>query len=211
MRFFYCATKLIVGDKGKEQKMNILSRQIANHWFWPVFFVISRLQIRRKSSVLYVNLDAPPRLPFAGAEEVEESIGRAKKRGWVRLEKRKTGLYANGRRVVLRLNEVQNGREVVVGYKLKEMLADKPVEHPNVLDVLLKCPHLVPDNFFEFFGQDKANHASIIFWDAIFRLKDKKNLFVRALCVDKRGKFYSKHLWLGSNMGKQFPAAVRED
>ena len=188
--------------------MNVLSRKITRRLLDPLVLpAVSRLQIFRKSDTLYVDLDAPPKLPFTDANVKQNVCG-----GWVKLEKQSSGLYVDGRKVVLHFDEGQKDHRTITGYKLKETLADRLLVHPNLLDVLLKHPRFVPLDFLEFFGRNKTSHASIVFLGVVFRQKKKENFcFVRSLRMIERGKLYSAPLWLGSNVGSQIPAAIREE
>ncbi len=208
---FLLRNKSILGEKGKGREMKNLLPKITADWLGRLVLpLVSKMQILCKSNAIYVNLDVPPKLPFADAE-VKESVGSATKRGWVRLEKRKTGLYVNGRKIILHLGDGQKNGRAITGYNLKEALADKSVEHPNILDALIEHSHLISDDLREFFNQDKVNHASVAFWAVVFRYKKRENLcYVRTLIVHK-GEWHSRHLWLGSNMGNRSPVAVRED
>ncbi len=82
-----------------------------------------RIRLTGNKNVIYVNLDAPPKLPFDGAEVKENAGG-----GWVKVDRRKTGLYVDGKKIILHLDEGQKGSNVMVGTKLKEALTGKSVE-----------------------------------------------------------------------------------
>lgn len=158
-----------------------------------------RIRLTGNKNVIYVNLDAPPKLPFDGAEVKENAGG-----GWVKVERRKTGLYVNGKKIVLHLDEGQKDGKVMVGTKLKEALTGKSVEHPNILDALMEHTHLIPDDWKQD-GQGRTIY--IFFWAVVFRHRGGF-LYVRCLYWDF-GAWQTDCGWLGSGWDGRNPAAVR--
>jgi hypothetical protein len=92
----------------------------------------------------------------------------------------------------------------VKGHALREQLAGKPTFNANLLDYLLKNPHLIP----EAWKQDEQGRTRyIFFWGTIFRSSDG-GLYVRCLYwFDGRWRWGS--LWLGNEWDVQHPAALR--
>ena len=158
-----------------------------------------RIRLTNNKNLIWVNLDAPPKLPFDGAEVKENAGG-----GWVKVERRKTGLYVDDKKIVLHLDEGQKDGKVMVGTKLAEALTGKSVEHPNILDALMEHTHLIPDEFKQD-GQGRT--ICIFFWAVKFRDRDG-DLCVRYLYWDD-GAWRSHYDWLGSFWGDRNPAAVR--
>ena len=158
-----------------------------------------RFRLTNNKNVIWVNLDAPPKLPFDGAEAVENPSG-----GWVKVERRKTELFVDGKKIILHLDEGQKDGKVMVGTKLAEALKGYSVEHPNILDALMEHPHLIPDEFKQD-GQGRTIY--IFFWAVKFRERDGL-LYVRCLYWGD-GAWRSRYYWLGVRWGDQGPAAVR--
>ncbi|MDO8633009.1 MAG: hypothetical protein Q7K38_00455, partial [Candidatus Wildermuthbacteria bacterium] len=77
-------------------------------------------------------------------------------------------------------------------------LAGKPVMNANVLDYLLKNPHLIPDEW-------KGKY--LFFWGTVYR-GSVGCLYVRYLCW--RGVRWGWDCrWLGSGWDGRYPAALR--
>ena len=148
-------------------------------------------------TVIEVNLDAPPVLPFAGAEVVS-STGK----GWVNLEKRADGLYVGEVKVVLYLSKRQQDGKVIKGHKLREELSGK-VLHSNVMDALYDNPHLIPE---EWKLDEQGRTRYIYFWGTIYRGAGGR-LCVRYLCWSG-GAWDRDCDWLGHGWGDRDPAAV---
>jgi len=151
-----------------------------------------RIRLTGNKNVIFVNLDAPPKLPFDGAEVKENAGG-----GWVKVERRKTGLFVDGKKIILHLGEGQKDGKVMVGTTLAEALTGKSVEHPNVLDALMEHPHLIPDEFKQ---DEKGRTIYIFFWAVKFRDRHGR-LCVRYLYWDDGG-WRSDRDWLGSFGGE---------
>ncbi|MFA6973446.1 MAG: hypothetical protein WC238_01735 [Parcubacteria group bacterium] len=150
-------------------------------------------------TVIEVNLDIAPRLPFDGAK-VETYTGG----GWVKVEKRKDGLYVGGHKVILYLSERQKDGKVIKGYELKEEITGKWVLNANILDALLENLHLIPE---EWKKDGNGNTIFIFFWGTIFRGPSDGSLIVRCLCFGV-GQWYSSHFWLDYGFLSVWPAAL---
>ena len=97
--------------------------------------------------------------------------------GWKVIEHKKCGQLTWGLdRIELYLSEKQKG-DYVEGEKLRKELANKPVLNANVLDYLLKNPHLIPEGW-----KGKA----VFFWGTIYR-HSYGSLCVRYLYWDATG------------------------
>ncbi|MBU6414833.1 hypothetical protein KGQ34_01125 [Patescibacteria group bacterium] len=131
-----------------------------------------RVRLTNDKNVMYVNLDAPPRLPFDHAV-----IGSNAGGGWVKVEKRGDRLFVEGKRVVLYFPN-RRGDGVVVP-RFQEMFSNKHPEHPNLLDALFDFPHFVPKNW-------KCNARSIFFGAVVFQGGSSLNpiLYVRGFSFD---------------------------
>ncbi len=150
-------------------------------------------------TVISVNLDFSPTLPFAGAV-VEKHEGR----GWFEVEKRVDGLYVGGRKVELYLSNRQlNGKEVK-GYELRDEVTKKVVLNANILDALYENPHLIPGNWRK---DAYDNTLYIYFWGTIYFRSDVDDLYVRDLCFDG-GKWRRYYHWLGRDWNGLNPAAL---
>lgn len=147
-----------------------------------------------------VNLDVPPKLPFDDAI-VEKNEGG----GWVLVEKLKDGLYIDGHKVILYLYERQKNGKTIKGYELREELTGKLVLHPNILDALIKNPHLIPEDWK---WDENKNDPSIFFWAVIFCEPSRDASCVRFLSFsfDRWG---SRYRWLGGDWDDDNPAALR--
>ncbi len=160
-----------------------------------------RIRLTNNKNVIWVNLDAPPKLPFDGAEP--KPIQNAPS-GWVKVELKKGSTYVDGHKLAAYLDDGQKDGEVMQGHKLAEALTGKPVEHPNVLDALCEYPHLVADELKKD-GQGRTIY--LFFWAVKFRYRDG-NLYVRYGYWDDGG-FRSDYYWLDFRWGDRDPAAVR--
>ncbi len=151
------------------------------------------------ATTIMVNLGVSPRLPFDTAT-VEWHRGE----GWVRVQKRKDGLYVNGRKVVLYLSERQKGGKTLKGYELREELTGKPVLNANLLDALYENLHLIPEDW----KKDAAGNTLLIyFWDSGFRNPDTVSLYVRYLFFHD-GSWNRLCDWLGHGWHVRHPAAL---
>src|SRR3989338_7937218 len=150
-------------------------------------------------TTIAVNLGAPLKLPFNGAE-VEQHIGE----GWVIIEKRADGSYVDGRKVILHLSKRQKNSKSLKGHELREELTGKPVLDANILDALLSNPHLISEDWKK---DENGNTRYIFFLGTIYRNSDRP-LFVRYLFF-LGGKWRSNYYWLGNDWNDNYPAALR--
>ena len=139
------------------------------------------------ANTIMVNLGLSPRLPFDGAI-VKWHLGE----GWVRVQKRKDGLYVSGRKVILYLSKRQKNGGSLKGHELREELTDKPVLSANLLDALFENPHLIPEDFKK---DADGNTIYIYFWDSGFRNPGTGGLYVRCLCFSG-GSWDRDYEWL---------------
>src|SRR3989344_71205 len=125
-------------------------REVVEKEFWAPLverFKQTRRSYRVDANTIMVNLDAPIRLPFAGAKaKVEKKpLGT----GWVEVKRVGEKLFVGGREFVLPLTEAQK-TGTIRGRELRtEMEKDESANvHPNVVDVLVEeYPELIPDSF----------------------------------------------------------------
>lgn len=99
--------------------------------------------------------------------------------------------------VQLYLDSGQKNGKWIEGNKLRKALAQKPVLNANVLDYLLKNPHLIPEEW-------KGKY--IFFWGTIYRGSDG-SLIVRYVCWRDDGWGWSSR-WLDRDWDGRHPAAV---
>ncbi|KKP78199.1 MAG: hypothetical protein A2271_04325 [Candidatus Moranbacteria bacterium RIFOXYA12_FULL_35_19] len=162
------------------------------------FLKNKRIHIIDENTIL-VNLDAPIKLPFDGAE-IKSQAGT----GWVKVEKRSDGLYVDGQKVILYLSERQkNGK--IKGYELREELSGKLVLHPNILDALMDNLHFIPEDWKQ---DENGNIRFIFFWAVIFRDPSGGFLYVRSLYFDN-DQWNSYYSLLGLDWDDRHPAALR--
>ncbi len=180
-------------SNGKESFVRVLKTLGAE------FVATQRIRLTDDKNVIYVNLDAPPKIPFAGAEVYSNTGG-----GWVKVEHRKAGLYVDGKKIVLHLDERQKDGKVIVGHRLRDALSGKIVEHPNILDALIELPHLAPEDW----KRDELGRIRFIFfWAVIYRDSDG-DLCVR--CLYFRGDGWCSHYCrLDRGWDGRSPAALR--
>lgn len=150
------------------------------------------------ATTIMVNLGMAPRLPFDTAT-IEWHRGE----GWVRVQKRKDGLYVNGRKVVLHLSEHQkNG--TLKGHEFRDELTGKPVLNANLLDALFENTHLIPEDWKK---DEAGNILFIFFWGSGFRDPDAGLLCVRCLCF-RDGSWHRRYYWLGHVWDDRCPVAL---
>ncbi len=158
-----------------------------------------RIRVRKKrhgrATLIEVNLDAPPMLPFEGAK-VDSIVGTGTRTGWVEVERRGKNLYINKKKVVLYLSERQQNGQAIRGHELREELTGKPVLHPNILGALFEHPHLIPEVW---------KGKLVYFWAVIFSDRDG-GLYVRYLYGDG-ASWSSGDRWLDGGWGGRGPAA----
>jgi hypothetical protein len=100
-------------------------------------------------------------------------------------------------KVALYLSKKQKDGKQLEGNKLREELRGKPVYNANLLDFLLKHPHLIPEEW-------KGKY--VFFWGTVYRFSDGF-LCVRYLCWSGDGWYWSGR-WLGGGWLDLNPAAV---
>lgn len=129
-----------------------------------------------------INCDADPFVPDGSSVE----------------EHRKGGQWKfNPAKVKLWLAKEQKGGSIE-GNKLREQLKGKPILNANVLDYLLKSPHLILEEW-------KGKY--IFFWGTIYRDRFGR-LCVRYLCWNGDRWLWDFH-WLEDDFGSFSPAALR--
>ncbi|MEX1997743.1 MAG: hypothetical protein WEA04_03685 [Candidatus Andersenbacteria bacterium] len=136
-----------------------------------------------------IDCDADPLLPYEDWK-VEEH----KKGGQFSWDPSKLSLY---------LSDNQRGEKSIEGNKLRRELAERPVLNANVLDYLIRHPHLVPD---EWKVDEQGNTLYIYFWGTIYRDADG-DLCVRSLCFES-GHWFWGDGWLGGGWGSRSPAVL---
>ncbi len=162
-------------------------------------FLETQLVKMLSGTAVMVNLDAPIKLPFNGAE-IESQIGS----GWVKIEKRLDGLYIDNRKVSLYLSERQKNGNTIKGYELREELTGKLVLHPNILDAILDHSYLLPEDWKK---DEKGDIRFIFFWAVIFRSPSFDNLYVRYLYFHD-GWWNSNYYWLDNDWDDNDPTAL---
>ncbi len=125
------------------------------------------------TTTIEVNLDAPPNLPFTGAEVEWTTPGQT---GWVKVEKKDGNLYVADCEVNLFLTDSQKSGSTK-GHNVRESLQDKAVLHPNILDAIFENQHLIPESWKQ---NEYGETLFIYFWAVGFR-GSVRNLCVRFL------------------------------
>ena len=119
--------------------------------------------------------------------------------GWSVEAHRKDGQFTwDAAKVALFLAYGQQNGKYVEGNKLRKELAEMPVFNVNLLDYLLKFPHLIPEEW-----KDKY----IFFWGTIYR-GPSGHLSVRCLSFIGGSWRWSSH-WLAHGWDGDDPAALR--
>ncbi|MDP3645911.1 MAG: hypothetical protein Q8R25_02390 [bacterium] len=130
-----------------------------------------------------VDLDADPFIP----------------NGWKVEEHQKGGQFKwDAAKIALYLSEPQKRGRGIEGNKLRNALKGQPVFNANLLDYLLKNPHLIPEEW-----KDKY----IFFWGTIYR-GSGGYLYVRYLYW-YGGRWYWSNRWLDDDWDGLNPAALR--
>ena len=130
-----------------------------------------------------------------------------KEGGWTVDEHQKGGQWKfDPKQVEFYLSSGQKGddNKAIEGYKLRKELAGKPVLNANVLDYLLKNPHLIPE---EWKKDGQGNTRYIFFWGTVYRNRDG-DLFVRYLYW-YHGGWHRSYRWLGRGWDGRSPSALR--
>ncbi|MGH7175373.1 MAG: hypothetical protein ACREGR_03380 [Minisyncoccia bacterium] len=127
------------------------------------------------------------------------------KDGWTVDEHQKGGQWKfDPKQVEFFLSSGQKGSKTIEGNKLRKELAGKPVLNANVLDYLLKNPHLIPE---EWKKDAQGNTRYIFFWGTVYRDRGG-SLYVR--CLDwSDGSWDWSISWLDGRWDGDNPAAVR--
>jgi hypothetical protein len=124
--------------------------------------------------------------------------------GWGVEEHQKGGPFTwDASKVKFYLSKKQKGSSYIEGNKLREELKGQPVYNANLLDYLLKNPHLIPE---EWKKDEKGNTRYIFFWGTVYRRSDGY-LCVRYLCWSDGGWRWSDG-WLDHDWYDGSPAAV---
>ena len=144
-----------------------------------------------------VDFSADPFMPDGWSVE-EHQKGKVAK-----LERKGDDLYLDGKKIEFWLSSEQK-RGVITGNILRAKLKGKPVLNANLLDHLLKNPHLIPEAWKK---DENGNTRYIFFWGTIYRDADG-NLCVRCLCWGGGGWGWDYGGWLGSGFNDDDPAAV---
>lgn len=144
-----------------------------------------------------IDLGTDPFLPDGWKVE-EHRKGKVAK-----LERKGDDLYLDGKKIDFYLSKPQKKRNVIVGDELRKDLAKQPVLNANVLDYLLKNPHLIPEMWKK---DEKENTHYIFFWGTIYRSSDGR-LCVRYLYWV--GDWWNWSCgWLGNVWDDDDPAVV---
>jgi hypothetical protein len=120
-----------------------------------------------------------------------------------KLERKADGLYLDGKKIDFWLSEEQKRKQAVVGNILRAKLKEMPVLNDNVLNYLLKNPHLIPEDWKK---DENGNTRYIFFWGTIFRGAGGL-LYVRYLYW-YGGEWVWHYFWLGNGWNSDYPAAV---
>jgi hypothetical protein len=106
-------------------------------------------------------------------------------------------------KVKLHLSPNQEGDKRIGGNDLRKELEILPVYNANLLDYLLKNPHLIPEDW----KVDKnGNRRYIFFWGTIYA-DSGGDLCVRCLFWYDSGWYWDSY-WLGRDWGSRYPAAL---
>jgi hypothetical protein len=120
-----------------------------------------------------------------------------------KLERNGDDLYLDGKKIEFWFSECQKGDKVIGGHDLRKEVSKQPVLNANLLDHLLKHPHLIPETWKK---DENGNTRYIFFWGTVYRNSDGR-LYVR--CLDWRdGGWCSRYLWLDLDWRSGCPAAV---
>ena len=116
----------------------------------------------------------------------------------LQIEEHKKGgqFFFDPTKVTLYLSKKQNGGHII-GNDLRKELCRKPVLNANVLDYLLKNPHLIPEEW-----KDKY----VFFWGTVYRYSNGL-LYVRYLYF-RGGRWGWGCYWLDDDWHGRNPAAV---
>jgi hypothetical protein len=136
-----------------------------------------------------IDCDANPLIPYDG---------------WNVEEHKKGGQFAwDPTKVTLHLSPNQAEGKSIAGNRLRKELESQPVFNANLLDYLVKHPHLIPEEWKQ---DEKGRTRYIFFWGTIYRDSDSL-LFVRSLCWGG-GRWRVGDFWLDGSFGVVNLAAV---
>ncbi|MFA6404756.1 MAG: hypothetical protein WCW03_02040 [Candidatus Paceibacterota bacterium] len=144
-----------------------------------------------------IDLGADPYLPDGWKVEEHQSGKVAK------LECRGDDLYLDGKKIEFWLSKLQKKGNAIRGNDLRKELAKQRVLNANVLDYLLKNPHLIPEAWKK---DENGNTRYIFFWGTIYRGADD-DLYVRCLRWGG-GRWGWNCRWLDNDFRGLDPAAV---
>lgn len=119
-----------------------------------------------------------------------------------KLERKGDDLYLDGKKIEFWLSSEQK-RGVITGNILRAKLKGKSVLNANLLNHLLKHPHLIPETWKK---DENGNTRYIFFWGTVYRRADGV-LCVRCLCWRGVGWGWL-YDWLGRDFHDNNPAAV---
>ncbi|MDO8557793.1 MAG: hypothetical protein Q7S09_01205 [bacterium] len=175
------------GKKSLVEKLKALGMEFNN---------TQRIRLTGNKNLIWVNLDAPPKLPFDGAEVVENPRG-----GWVKVERRRDKLYVDRREIV----------PCVIHWKDHERVTtmDHRGEHPNVLDALMRHRRFIPDMLRQ--SQDYQGNTISIRFGAVKFCGPHGGSCIRSLYSDSGGQCRHGEIWLDElqqGQGGRNPAAV---
>ena len=153
------------------------------------------------SSILYIDLSVPCRLPFTGAENMSPGMS-----GIVKLEKRGEDLYLDNNKFYLFLPEKQAGEKLVFGYDLcKEIEIRGGNTRAKILDALCSDPTFWPESWKK--GLD-GKPLYVSFWGDTFRDPSNNEMYVRyGSWYHNRRTVSHYYYWLGSLFGRERPVA----
>lgn len=137
-----------------------------------------------------IDCDADPFIPYDGW-----TVEKHQQRGQFTWDPSKIKHYRSQ-------NQMKGKR--IEGNKLRKELVDQPTENANLLDYLLKSPHLIPEAWKK---DEEGNTLYTFFWGTIYRGAGGR-LYVRCLCFSE-GHWQTNFRWLGRDFDVYDPAAVR--
>jgi hypothetical protein len=147
-----------------------------------------------------VDLGADPCVPKDWSV-VEHRKGKVAK-----LERKGDNLYLDGRKIEFFLSKEQSGIRLVRGNELFEELKKHSVLNANVLDYLLKHPHLIPETWKM---DENGNSRYVFFWGTVYRGSSGR-LSVRCLGRYCAGWWGWGSRWIDDGWSYKNPALVVE-
>lgn len=125
--------------------------------------------------------------------------------GWSVESHQKAGTFEwDPTKVRFHLDERQKDGKWIEGYKLLKKLATEPVFNANLLDYLLKNPHLIPEEWKT--CADGKTTRYTFFWGTVYRGRSA-TLCVRYLLFSRK-QWYWSNRWLGNAWDGYNSAAV---